>query len=362
MPDILQEYDHNREIFESYALSLQSLLNTLVRDAGISVHTLEYRVKNRKSLGAKIIKKAKYKTINDITDIIGIRIISHYASDVDRIARIVEEEFLIDAQNSIDKRKALEPDKFGYLSLHYIVSLSDKRTDLSEYGRYKNIKAEIQIRSILQHAWAEIEHDIGYKSNMGLPNEIRRHFSRLAGLLELADDEFVKIRKSINARQDEVVSAIKKGQGDVVLDVVSLAEFTEQSTIMAEIENDLKIGYGVKISGTASKTELPAILAVLAYLNISTIKELSRSLKWHREDISKRLQALGPQYIQFYQYDVLSREVILLFLTHVIIARMDTRESESKFYEIVGTELPDFLQRDVFEKIRQELPPQNNQD
>lgn len=361
MPEILQEYDHNREMFESYAVALQSLLNTLVRDADISVHTLEYRVKNRKSLAAKIIKKGKYSSINDITDIVGVRIISHYASDVDRIASIVEKEFLIDAENSIDKRKSLEPDKFGYLSLHYIVSLNDKRTGLSEYGRYKNIKAEIQIRSILQHAWAEIEHDIGYKSNNGLPNVIRRHFSRLAGLLELADDEFVKIRQSINVIQGEVVSAIKQGKGDILLDVVSLAEFTEQSTIMAEIKNDLKIRYDIKVSETVSKTELPAILAVLAYLNISTVKELSGALKLHREDISQRLLALGPQFIQFYQYDVLSLEVILLFLTHVIIARMNSKESESKFWEIMGVNLSEYLQHDVFEKIRQELPPQNNQ-
>ena len=200
MSDILITYDERKDKFESYALTLKSLLTTLIRNEKISIHSLESRVKTKKSLEGKINKKGKYKSIDDITDIVGIRIITHYADDVDKIAAIVEKEFTIDQENSIDKRTSIAPDKFGYLSLHYIVTLNSTRTNLKEYEVYKNIKAELQIRSILQHAWAEIEHDIGYKSATGLPNEIRRYFSRLAGLLEMADDEFIKIRKKISER------------------------------------------------------------------------------------------------------------------------------------------------------------------
>ena len=180
MSDILITYDERKDKFESYALTLKSLLTTLICNEKISIHSLESRVKTKKSLEGKINKKGKYKSIDDITDIVGIRIITHYADDVDKIAAIVEKEFTIDQENSIDKRTSIAPDKFGYLSLHYIVTLSSTRTNLKEYEVYKNIKAELQIRSILQHAWAEIEHDIGYKSATGLPNEIRRYFSRLA--------------------------------------------------------------------------------------------------------------------------------------------------------------------------------------
>ena len=229
MSDILITYDERKDKFESYALTLKSLLTTLIRNEKISIHSLESRVKTKKSLEGKINKKGKYKSIDDITDIVGIRIITHYADDVDKIAAIVEKEFTIDQENSIDKRTSIAPDKFGYLSLHYIVTLNSTRTNLKEYEVYKNIKAELQIRSILQHAWAEIEHDIGYKSATGLPNEIRRYFSRLAGLLEMADDEFIKIRKKISERQKEVAKELEQGTSDSVLDIFTLDEFLNTS-------------------------------------------------------------------------------------------------------------------------------------
>jgi len=337
MSEILIEYDELKETFESYALSLQSLLNTLVRDAGISVHTLESRVKNRKSLDAKIVKKDKYKSIDDITDVVGIRIISHYANDVDKIAEIVEEEFLVDKENSIDKRATLEPDRFGYLSLHYIINLNDKRTKLKEYAPYKKIKAEIQIRSILQHAWAEIEHDIGYKSSNGLPNEVRRYFSRLAGLLELADDEFVKIRKSITARQEEVADAIKDGHSDVSLDVVSLAEFLNQSTEIADIAQAYKKEYNITISKNSDKNILPQLIKLLKSVEISTIKSLSNALILHKNDIIKRPKAYSIYFLEHYKENIMSRDALISFLVHVIIAKSNSTQLEGMYWNTIDT-------------------------
>lgn len=83
----------------------------------------------------------------------------------------------------------MEPDRFGYCSVHYVVEMSQKRLNLYEHQAYEGLKCEIQIRSVLQHAWAEIEHDLGYKSEIAIPKRIRRNFSRLAGLLEIADKE-----------------------------------------------------------------------------------------------------------------------------------------------------------------------------
>jgi putative GTP pyrophosphokinase len=102
---------------------------------------------------------------------------------------MVECEFVIDWENSVDKGELLSPDRFGYLSVHYVASLSPSRLALPEYKQYGSIKAEIQVRSILQHAWAEIERGLGYR-NQTMPGRVRRRFSMVAGLLEMADKEF----------------------------------------------------------------------------------------------------------------------------------------------------------------------------
>lgn len=83
-----------------------------------------------------------------------MRIIIYFLSDIDKVAKLIEDEFHIDEANNVDKRKQVEADQFGYMSLHYIVSLLEERLKLGENKKFAGLKAEIQIRTILQHTWA----------------------------------------------------------------------------------------------------------------------------------------------------------------------------------------------------------------
>jgi putative GTP pyrophosphokinase len=167
---------------------------------------------------------------------LGVRIITYFRDEVDAVARVIEHEFTIDEANSVDKRMALDPDRFGYLSLHFVAQLNSNRVALTEYRQYDGIKFEIQIRSILQHAWAEIEHDLGYKSQAAVPRNIRRRFSRLAGLLEMADDEFVGIRRELAAHQADASATIGKGAWNIEIDQDSLFAFTMASEEVGRID------------------------------------------------------------------------------------------------------------------------------
>jgi putative GTP pyrophosphokinase len=108
------------------------------------------------------------------------------------------------------------------LSLHYIAQLNTARSALVEYRKFSGIKFEIQIRSILQHAWAEIEHDLGYKSEVAIPRDLKRRFSRLAGLLEIADDEFATIRDQLDAHKERATLEIAQGERALEIDQDSL--------------------------------------------------------------------------------------------------------------------------------------------
>lgn len=107
-----------------------------------------------------------------------------------------------------------DPTRFGYQSKHYLVKHLDTRAALPEYTRFSDRIAEIQVRTILQHAWAEIEHDIQYKSSSVLPRTIRRRFGALAGLIEIADREFQAIDDENRAIQVEARHKIDVG-GDL---------------------------------------------------------------------------------------------------------------------------------------------------
>ena len=116
-----------------------------------------------------------------------------------------------------DKSDVLkEEERFGYQSVHYIVSLTENRTTLTEYRRYKDLVAEIQVRTVLQHAWAEIEHDIQYKSIETIPAPYRRRFLALAGLFELADRELDSLQTEDEALQKSAQQSVQQGELDEV--------------------------------------------------------------------------------------------------------------------------------------------------
>jgi len=214
---------------------MSSLVEKLLRAQSLKFHAITSRTKSRDSLEKKLNKpESQHGKLADVTDLSGVRIIAYFHDDVDRMARVLEREFLIDEGNSVDKRRRLDADRFGYLSLHYVVLFSSSRADLSEYRGFRGMKCEIQVRSILQHAWAEIEHDLGYKTEQEIPRDVRRRFSRVAGLLEVGDTEFVAIRDQLNEYKAVVQRTLADGSATIPIDGASLdTYFRTDSAAMA---------------------------------------------------------------------------------------------------------------------------------
>ena len=181
---ILDEYRAQLPVFEKMRDEVERMLNDALQRSGLMVTAVTSRIKTEQSLSGKLaLKGAKYASLSDITDILGARIVTFYTDDVDRIAAMVEQLFEIDWQNSVDKRMLHQLDSFGYNSVHYICKLPGY-----------DYRFELQLRTTLQHAWASINHDTGYKTGVEIPREYLRRINRLAGILEMADDEFSRIR------------------------------------------------------------------------------------------------------------------------------------------------------------------------
>ena len=161
---ILQQYLDYQPIFKRLDELVFNHLSRTLQEQGIYVTSIEHRIKQEASLAGKLMRKGhKYTDINSLTDIVGVRIITFYTDDVDKVAAIVKRALDVDWKESVDKRKLHDLDSFGYNSLHYICRLPKSVIDDPKMPELNTIRFELQMRTALQHVWSTIEHDTGYK-------------------------------------------------------------------------------------------------------------------------------------------------------------------------------------------------------
>jgi len=274
---ILIEYEQECDLYEDLRKKVHALVEELLHSKDLRVHSITSRIKEKDSLKQKIFKpESHYKNLTEITDLCGIRIITYFPDEVDAIASIIKKEFNIDPKNSVDKRALLDPDRFGYLSLHYIAKLTPSRLKLSEYKRFSKCQFEIQIRSILQHTWAEIEHDLGYKSKISVPRNLQRRFYQLAGLLELADSEFSDLRDKINKYERSLQKTILHPNKSISIDKESITAYVSHSQIVKRIDENIAKECNIYIKGIDNSD---MVINRLYWSGFSTFTEIEEFLK-----------------------------------------------------------------------------------
>lgn len=179
-----------------------TLVRTLLDDAGIDYLSVTGRTKSVASFAAKANRTQDglplyADPLHEVTDQIGVRVITYVHSDVAAVAELLDEELTILDDRDLGEETA-RAGRFGYASRHLLV-----RTDADddEHPELVGEMASVQVRTVLQHAWAEFEHDIRYKGNVpeDAAADLDRRFTLAAGLIELADREFATIRERIQA-------------------------------------------------------------------------------------------------------------------------------------------------------------------
>jgi putative GTP pyrophosphokinase len=286
-PEFEDAYTAQFGLRSDLGAAAERILRELLGAEAISTLSITHRVKTRESALKKLATK-NLTSIEQMTDVVGLRVITYLRDEVDEVAKIVEREFTIDEENSVDKRGTLDPDRFGYLSVHYIASLSAARVALPEYRRFENVRFELQIRSVLQHAWAEIEHDIGYKSESAVPRNERRAFSRLAGMLEMADDEFVRIRDRLAERQAAIAEEVARGDVGVEIDQDAIyALLTSGDDTLSRMDLAIaRFGAGAEaITGMADREYAGARATQLRRCGLEVLGDVWRLLENHEDEV-----------------------------------------------------------------------------
>ncbi len=275
--EAVAQYEKTMPRYQEFTLKLRNLIEDIIRRHDIAYDMIESRTKEVANFKSKIERPGKSYSdpINDITDLAGIRVVLFYPEDVDKVCDIINQEFIIDRKNSIDKRNLLKPHEIGYLSVHYVVALSPTRKSLLEWSAFENLRAEIQIRTVLQHAWASISRALDYTREREVPSELRRRLFLLSGLLEIADQEFSSIRKKQQILTRKVSKKLKAGETNIELNSNTLAQYFKKSQVIDQIYNEaLKLGFvdSDQPIGPAS------IIPYCQVLGINTIGDLERLL------------------------------------------------------------------------------------
>jgi ppGpp synthetase/RelA/SpoT-type nucleotidyltranferase len=193
--------------YAKLAPEIQDLLKTKLATAGISPVSLSHRIKTPDSFEAKIGRKQYTDPLSQMTDLAGVRVVCTYASEIENIADIIEAAF--EVRERIDKARDLGVDRMGYNGKAYVVRLGAQYAG----GRYEgitNIDCEIQVRTVLQDAWATINHQLVYKNEESTPERLRRDLNNVASLLEVAQGIF----DSVKVKREAYVSEIQQKQDD----------------------------------------------------------------------------------------------------------------------------------------------------
>lgn len=329
---ILEQYRSNLNLFKRVDSLVKDFIPRLLSEKGVIINAFETRIKGEESLAGKLSKKgAKYNDIFDLTDIVGARIVSVYTDDVDKVSGIIGKVFKVDWANSVDKRKMHELNSFGYNSLHYICSIPESLYKDPDCPQINRIRFEVQMRTALQHVWSTLNHEIGYKSGVDVPSIYLRNLNRLAGMLELADEQFSTIRTEINKYRYEVQSLVRGGRfEDVPLNEDSFNSYLELKPFnlllrrMAAI-NQAEI-YDVPLS---------RYLAVFKQFGFTTLADVQSFIKADSDD------AYHLAVLQFANtdIDILTSSVAVRNLCVVHLLKNGSGVEEIKqFLDIVGGE------------------------
>lgn len=313
---VLSTYDGVRAALAALPSRLERELRELLAKEGIVVQFVSSRLKSRESLREKIARPEKtYRSLWDVTDLVGLRIATYFEDAIHDVARLIERTYQVDFKHSTDKLRKTDATSFGYRSLHYVCALPGSGLD-------PTFRFEIQVRTALQHAWAEVEHDLGYKVD-SVPAALRRRFSRVASLLEIADEEFVSIRRELAAYQRSLTEQVKDAQQHVPIDPLSL-EVVARSPEVAALDEDVAAALRRPRSNALYYPEYLSRLLDLA--GIGTTSQLRDAIARHGPAVRDVVRPYFEFSAKTYDFGADSISAVhagysLFFLAHLAILR-----------------------------------------
>ncbi|WP_281496640.1 GTP pyrophosphokinase [Ornithinimicrobium sp. F0845] len=306
--DAVQQYVERQPALVRATEGFIALVTSALDDAGINYLTVTGRTKSVESFAGKAARRVDGRLqypdpLEQITDQIGLRVITYVRDDVAAVAQLLAGELTVLDDRDMGQETA-DQGRWGYASRHLVVAVDASRTLTPAQEALRTFTASVQIRTVLQHAWAEFEHDIRYKGTIPQAHapDLNRRFTLAAGLLELADQEFSAIRDRLQAALPEQPPE-EPDEDDPRLSAQELAKFlagqypdagwsrTEHYAWISGLLLELGVTSLEELSHVLGGVDGEAITARMGYrYPPAAVRRLDDAL----------LAVFGPQYVQLH--------------------------------------------------------------
>lgn len=223
--------------YKHLAKNLENALSLLLLSNNIQHLSITSRIKDTKSFLEKADRKSYENPLAETEDICGIRVICYYNEDLLKIAEIINQEFQI--HTSEDKEELLDTDQFGYRSYHFVISIKQEWLQTPNYKGLGELKAEVQVRTVLMHGWAEIMHNLSYKKKDHIPQQFLRKLFRISAKLEEADEQFQDLKKESETYRN-IVSVTLKKENETLTNEIDLNLDSLQAYLDSKFPSRLK--------------------------------------------------------------------------------------------------------------------------
>jgi ppGpp synthetase/RelA/SpoT-type nucleotidyltranferase len=178
------------------------ILDHSIRTNTIKIHSIESRIKTIDSFLTKCRERDYKDPFEEIRDILGLRVICLFRSDLSRVDEAIKTAFEV---TKVDD-KVSQGDGFGYMSVHYFCKIPASHTG-PRYEGIKDSEFEVQVRTLCMNAWAVVSHYLDYKGDWDVPAELKRALNALSGLFYIADNQFEQV---YHARQTSLENALRE--------------------------------------------------------------------------------------------------------------------------------------------------------
>lgn len=268
-PEYIRKFYENLPRYQALCEEVGYIVQKKLTADNVEVSQVLFRSKSLSSFCEKISRKNYSDPFSDITDFAGVRVVFLYAQDRPSIEKIIENEF--DVVEKVDKTDQANHDQFGYGALHYLCKLKGKHHIGARYDDLKSLIFEIQVRTILQDAWAIVAHHLSYKSESDIPKHLRRKLNALSGLFETADSQFELIRGQRERYTTDFIEKIGEKKTSYLKDEINLDNLIAY------------MGFTFPDREASDRAEVAILLNEIKSLNYLKLSDLDKDIKkWEK--------------------------------------------------------------------------------